>query len=51
MKDGIVRQYGIGMFEKADEGLGMWVRAADEEKAGRGRLIGRKTSRHTRFSV
>jgi len=51
LKDGIVKQYGIEMFEKADDGLGMWVRAADEGKAGRGRLIGRKTSRPTQFSV
>ena len=51
LKDGIVRQYGIEMFEKADEGLGIWVKAADEGKAGRGRLIGRKTSRHTQSSV
>jgi hypothetical protein len=42
LKDGIIQQYGEEMFQAADGGLGLWVKAADEGKVGRGRLIGRK---------
>lgn len=41
-KDMIIRQYGTELFDAADDGLDKWVRAADEGKVGRGRLIGRK---------
>jgi len=42
LKDGIIKQYGIEMFQKADEGLQKWVEAADKGKVGRGRIIGKK---------
>ncbi len=42
MKDGIIKQYGLDMFKAADDGLAKWVKAADEGKVGRGRLVGKK---------
>ena len=42
IKQGIINTYGEEMFEAADEGLTKWVKAADEGKVGRGRLIGKK---------
>ena len=39
---GIIDKYGPEMFEIADSGLNLWVKAADEGKVGRGRLIARK---------
>ena len=42
LKNGIIEQYGEEMFQAADGGLGLWVKAADEGKVGRGRLIGKK---------
>lgn len=42
LKQGIINTYGKDMFEAADEGLAKWVKAADEGKVGRGRLIGKK---------
>ncbi len=42
LKNGIIEQYGDEMFQAADDGLGLWVKAADEGKVGRGRLIGKK---------
>lgn len=42
LKDMIIEQYGDELFDAADGGLDKWVRAADEGKVGRGRLIGRK---------
>ena len=42
LKDTIISQYGVEMFHAADNGLALWVKAADEGKAGWGRLIGRK---------
>jgi len=42
LKKRVVKEYGSEMFQAADEGLARWVRAADEGKVGRGRLIGRK---------
>jgi ubiquinone/menaquinone biosynthesis C-methylase UbiE len=42
LKSGIMEQYGNKLFEAADSGLNLWVRAADEGKVGRGRWIARK---------
>jgi hypothetical protein len=42
LKDGILKQYGAELFQAADDGLAMWVKAADEGKVGRGRFIGKK---------
>jgi len=41
-KDMVVEHYGMEMFQMADEGLDMWVKAADEGKVGRGRFDGAK---------
>lgn len=42
LKEGIIKEYEPELFQAADEGLARWVRAADEGKVGRGRLIGKK---------
>jgi len=42
LKPGIVEKYGTELFEVADGGLNLWVKAADEGKVGRGRIISRK---------
>ncbi|MCK5627162.1 methyltransferase domain-containing protein [Candidatus Bathyarchaeota archaeon] len=42
LKGGILKQYGAELFQAADDGLAMWVKAADEGKVGRGRIIGKK---------
>ncbi|KYK34217.1 MAG: ubiquinone biosynthesis protein UbiE [Thermoplasmatales archaeon SG8-52-3] len=42
LKQGIIDNYGPDMFKIADSGLNLWVKAADEGKVGRGRLIARK---------
>lgn len=42
LKEAVVSQYGKELYEAADEGLDKWVRAADEGKVGRGRMIGKK---------
>jgi ubiquinone/menaquinone biosynthesis C-methylase UbiE len=42
LKDMVISQYGMELYEAADSGLDKWVRAADEWKVGRGRLIGEK---------
>lgn len=42
LKEAVVSGYGKELYEAADEGLDRWVRAADEGKVGRGRMIGRK---------
>ncbi len=42
LKDTIIKEYGNELFEAADDGLSMWVKAADEGKVGRGRVIGKK---------
>ena len=42
-KDAIISNYGTEMFQAADNGLALWVKAADEGKVGWGRIIGRKT--------
>ena len=42
LKDGIIKQYGLGMFKAAEDGLAKWVTAADDGKVGRGRLVGKR---------
>lgn len=42
LKDAIISQYGEQMWKAADNGLALWVKAADEGKVGWGRIIGRK---------
>jgi ubiquinone/menaquinone biosynthesis C-methylase UbiE len=42
LKNDVLNSYGIEMFEAADNGLNLWVRAADEGKVGRGRIIAKK---------
>jgi ubiquinone/menaquinone biosynthesis C-methylase UbiE len=42
LKNGIIENYGPEMFDIADNGLNLWVKAADERKVGRGRIIARK---------
>ena len=42
LKNGIITQYGKELFEAADNGLAKWVKAADESKVGRGRVIAKK---------
>ena len=42
LRDGIISKYGPEMFEIADNGLNQWVKAADERKVGRGRIIAKK---------
>ena len=42
LKGMVVEHYGMEMFQMADEGLDMWVKAADEGKVGRGRFVGEK---------
>lgn len=44
LKNGIIAQYGKELFEAADSGLAKWVKAADESKVGRGRIIAQKPS-------
>ena len=42
LKEAVVSHYGKELYKAADEGLDRWVRAADEGKVGRGRMIGKK---------
>jgi ubiquinone/menaquinone biosynthesis C-methylase UbiE len=42
LRDKIVESYGEELFKTADNGLNMWVLAADEKKVGRGRWIAKK---------
>lgn len=42
LKDGIIKNYNAELFKAADDGLDMWVKAADEGKVGRGRWIAKK---------
>ena len=42
LKKTIISRYGAEMFRAADNGLSIWVKAADEGKVGWGRIIGRK---------
>ena len=43
LKQGIIDNYGTEMFTIADNGLNIWVQAADAQKVGRGRIIAQKT--------
>ncbi len=42
LKGSILSNYGLEMFNAADQGLGLWVNAADKGEVGRGRIIARK---------
>lgn len=42
LKNDVIQNYGREMFEAADNGLNLWVKAADEGKVGRGRIIAKK---------
>ncbi|MFQ5892321.1 MAG: class I SAM-dependent methyltransferase [Candidatus Methanofastidiosia archaeon] len=42
LKNAVIQAYGQEMFDTADEGIAICVKAADDGKATRGRLIGRK---------
>ncbi len=42
LKEAVVSGYGKELYQTADEGLDKWVRAADEGKVGRGRVVGKK---------
>ncbi|WP_250987175.1 methyltransferase domain-containing protein [Methanoculleus oceani] len=42
LKDRIVELFGTEIFLDMERGIGLWARAADEGKVGRGRFIGRK---------
>ena len=42
LKESIIKNYNQEMFEAADNGLSEWVKAANERKVGRGRIIGKK---------
>ena len=42
LKEGIIKTYGNELFEAADNGLNLWLNAAEAGKVGRGRLIARK---------
>jgi ubiquinone/menaquinone biosynthesis C-methylase UbiE len=42
LKDSIIEHFNDDLFHAADDGLSLWVRAADDGKVGRGRLIAKK---------
>jgi len=42
LKDVVISGFGKELYKAADEGLDKWVRAADDGKVGRGRIIGKK---------
>jgi SAM-dependent methyltransferase len=42
LKDSIIEHYNEDLFNAADDGLNLWMMAADDGKVGRGRLIARK---------
>jgi ubiquinone/menaquinone biosynthesis C-methylase UbiE len=42
LKNDIIHHYGRELFEAADNGLNLWVQAADHKKVGRGRIIAQK---------
>jgi len=42
LKDVVISGYGKELYKEADAGLDKWVRAADDGKVGRGRIIGKK---------
>lgn len=42
LKGPIVERFGMDAFWEMERGIGLWVRAADEGKVGRGRFVGRR---------
>ena len=44
LKASIIKTYGNELFDAADEGLNKWVKAANDAKVGRGRIIGTKSN-------
>jgi len=44
LRESIISKYGKELYQASDDGLNKWVKAADEGKVGRGRLIGKKIS-------
>jgi len=42
LKKDIIKTYGAELFKAADDGLNLWVEAADSGKVGRGRIIAKK---------
>jgi ubiquinone/menaquinone biosynthesis C-methylase UbiE len=44
LKETIIKEFGLEVFSEALRGLDLWVKAADEEKVGRGRLMAQKPS-------
>jgi ubiquinone/menaquinone biosynthesis C-methylase UbiE len=42
LKNDIINEYGEDLYKAAESGLKIWVKAADERKVGRGRLIAEK---------
>ncbi len=42
LKSGIIKGYGPELYQQAEDGLQKWMKAADEGKVGRGRLIAQK---------
>jgi ubiquinone/menaquinone biosynthesis C-methylase UbiE len=42
LKDMIIKEYNEDLFNAADDGLNLWVTAADAGEVGRGRWIGKK---------
>ena len=42
LREDIINNYGKEIFEVADNGLNLWVKAADNRKVGRGRIIAKK---------
>ena len=42
LKPMIIDHYNAELYQAAESGLALWVKAADDGKVGRGRLIGKK---------
>ena len=42
LKDMIIKEYNEELFKAADNGLALWVNAADAGKVGRGRWVAKK---------
>ncbi|UCF13734.1 MAG: methyltransferase domain-containing protein [Thermoplasmatales archaeon] len=42
LKNDVIKNYGPEMFDAADNGLNLWVQAADSGKVGRGRIIAKR---------
>jgi len=49
LKNSIIKNYGVEMFEAADNDLNLWVKAADTGKVGRGRIIAKKNLKKMEF--